>query len=237
MALAAAAGAGSVGVVPGRYILPMRRRSGFRNRRSAGEELAGAIAELEPRDPVVLGLARGGVVVAKPVAHRLHAPLDVFVVRKLGLPSQPELAMGAIAEGGFEWINSSVVNAARVSADELDAVRSRENAELTKRVKRYRGDRPAEGLADRTAILIDDGLATGSTARVAIQAVRSRAESVWFAAPVGAPDTVAALASEVDEIICLLQPSRMMAVGVWYSEFDQVTDDEVVAAMGDPGAR
>lgn len=211
----------------------MRRRSGFSNRTAAGEELALAIADQSPVDPVVLGLARGGVVVAAPIARHLGAPLDVFVVRKLGLPGQPELAMGAMAEGGAEWINQSVVSAARVTEEAFQTVRQRELMELEARVRRYRGEREREAIAGRTAILVDDGLATGATARAAIAAVRPLAERVWFAAPVGAPDTVSSIAELVDEVVCLLQPARMMAVGVWYSDFAQVSDGEVIRTLAD----
>lgn len=209
----------------------VRRRSGFTNRTAAGEELALAIAEASPEDPVVLGLARGGVVVAAPIAQHLDAPLDVFVVRKLGLPGQPELAMGAIAEGGAEWINHSVVRAARVSDEAFQTVRERELVELNARVRRYRGDRDRVTVSGRTAILVDDGLATGATARAAIAAVRPLARRVWFAAPVGAPDTVSSVAESVDEVVVLLQPARMMAVGVWYSDFGQVSDSEVINTL------
>lgn len=209
----------------------MRRRAGFRNRDEAGEQLAELVAEAAPRDPVVLGLVRGGIIVAAPIARRLEAPLDVLVVRKLGLPSQPELAMGAIAEGGQEWINTSVVQAARVSPEQLDQVRRRALAELHARVQRFRGDRARVDLTGRTAILVDDGLATGATARAAIAAVTGEAASVWFAAPVGAPDTVAGISQSADRVLCILQPERMMAVGAWYSQFDQVSDAEVVATL------
>ena len=194
-------------------------RERFTDRRDAGRHLASVLADRPLArtlaDPVVLGLPRGGVPVAAEVALALDAPLDVLVVRKLGLPRQPELAMGAIGERGARVLNHDVLVQGRVSAEELEAVERRERAELEARLRRFRGAGAPVGLAGRTAVIVDDGVATGATARVASLVARELgAASVVLAMPVGAPDSVAELAAmpEVDEVICLWAPPGFMSV-------------------------
>jgi putative phosphoribosyl transferase len=208
----------------------MTQRS-FDDRHDAGRRLAQALMERGPwADAVVLGLPRGGVPVAAEVARALGAPLDVIIVRKLGLPRQPEVAMGAIGEGGTRVTNEDVLRFGGVTDGDVRDVERRERAELASRVTRFRGGRPALGLADRTAIIVDDGIATGATAKVACLVARaSGAASVVLAAPVGAPDAVADLAASpaVDQVVCLHVPPHFMAVGLHYVDFRQTTDAEV----------
>jgi len=176
----------------------------------------------------VLALPRGGVPVAFEVAQALHAPLDVFIVRKLGVPGHEELAMGAMASGGALVLNTEVVEQLRIPQSAIDAAIQREAEELRRREMLYRNDRPLTELKSRIVILVDDGLATGSTMRAAIAAIRQHeASRIIVAVPVGAPDTVASLAKEADEIVCPLTPPRFQAVGQWYSHFEQTTDEEV----------
>ncbi len=202
----------------------------FRNRTEAGRRLAEAFANRAPARPVVLGLPRGGVPVAAELARRLAAPLDVLVVRKLGLPRRPEVAMGAIGEGGARVLNDDVLAVGAVSSEELATVEHRERAELELRVERFRGNAPPVDLAGRTAIIVDDGVATGATARVACIIARELgAATVVLATPVGAPDSIGELAAmpEVDEVVCLSAPDDFMAVGLHYVDFRQTSDAEV----------
>ena len=215
-------------------------RERFTDRRDAGRHLATELADRRLdrtlADPVVLGLPRGGVPVAAEVALALDAPLDVLVVRKLGLPRQPELAMGAIGERGARVLNDDVLVQGRISAEELAAVEGRERAELEARLRRFRGAAPPVDLAGRTAVIVDDGVATGATARVASLVARELgAASVVLAMPVGAPDSVADLAAmpQVDEVVCLWAPPGFMAVGMHYLDFRQTTDAEVQAILED----
>jgi putative phosphoribosyl transferase len=201
----------------------------YRDRRQAGVELAARLDHLSRRnDVVVLALPRGGVPVAYEVARALDVPLDVFVVRKLGLPAHRELAMGAIASGGVRVLNADVVNWYGVPDDVIDEVSRQEQIELERRERAYRdGHEPIE-LRNRVVVLIDDGLATGSTMRAAVQAVRARGPArVVVAVPVGAPDTCREFAGIADEIVCARAPDRFSAVGQWYLEFSQTTDEEV----------
>jgi putative phosphoribosyl transferase len=205
----------------------------FRDRRDAGRRLATLLAHVRGDAPIVLGLPRGGVPVAAEVAGALGAPLDVVLVRKLGTPGQPELAMGAIGEGGVRVVNDAVVRSAQVSDAELAAVEQRERVELERRAVRYREGRAPIPLDGRTVVVVDDGLATGSTARAALAVVRAHgARRIVLAVPVAPPETVAALSGLADEIVCLEQPSHMWAVGQWYEDFRATTDDEVVALLG-----
>ena len=199
----------------------------FRNRRQAGRVLAERLAHYRGRpDLLVLALPRGGVAVGFEVAHALHAPLDVFVVRKLGFPGQEEYAMGAIASGGVTVMNP--VPGLAVSADELAAVVAREQDELVRRERLYRGDRPAVAIRGRTVIVVDDGVATGSTMRAAVRAIqRQQPVHLTVAVPVGAADTCAQLAQEADEVVCVAMPQPFRAVGLWYDSFPQAGDDEV----------
>ena len=199
----------------------------FRDRRQAGRALAERLMQYHGRpDLLVLALPRGGVAVGFEVAHALHAPLDVFVVRKLGFPGHEEYAMGAIASGGVRVMNPD--SGISVSAEELAAVVAREQDELVRRERLYRGDRPAVSVQGRTVIVVDDGLATGSTMRAAVLAIRKQGPAhLTVAVPVGAPDTCRQLAAEADEVVCAAMPEPFRAVGLWYEDFPHATDDEV----------
>jgi putative phosphoribosyl transferase len=201
----------------------------FDDRSEAGRRLAESLLQYAGRpDLVVLGLPRGGVPVAYEVAKRLSAPLDVFVVRKLGVPGHEELAMGAIASGGVRVLNRDVVLGARLSQADVDQVAARELETLRSKEEKYRGDRPARELKGVSAILVDDGLATGASMRAAIEALRWRqVASIVVAVPVAPRETCAALASEVDEIVCALEPDPFTAVGLWYRDFSPVSDGTV----------
>ena len=206
----------------------------FRDRADAGRQLAARLGHLRGRDVVVLGLPRGGVPVAAEVARALGAPLDVVLVRKLGLPQQPELAMGAVGEGGVVVRVDEVVRAGGVLPAVFAGVEGRERAELTRRLGHLRAVRPGVPLAGRTAVVVDDGIATGSTARAACAVVRAQgAARVVLAAPVVACDTAGTLAAEVDELAYVLSPQRFGAVGRHYADFSQTGDDEVVELLRD----
>lgn len=181
---------------------------------------------------VVLGLPRGGIPVAHEVAKALTAPLDVFVVRKLGAPLQPELAMGAIASGGVRVLNAEVIRILDIPQETIEQVTRREQQELERRERAYRDGRPRVALANHQVILVDDGLATGSTMRAAVAAVRDLHPSrVIVAVPVGAPETCRELATIADEVVCVEMPVPLEAVGTWYRDFSQTTDDEVRDAL------
>lgn len=211
--------------------------SRFADRRDAGRQLAAVVRALAPADAVVLGLPRGGVPVADEVARAIDAPLDVLVVRKLGLPSRPEVAMGAIGEEGAEVVDDGIVGRGGVTPDEFAAVLSRERAELESRVRRFRGDRPPLPLAGRTALIVDDGVATGATARVACRVARARgAARVVLAVPVGSPRAIGTIA-EADEVICVEAPPGFMSVGMQYRDFRQTRDDEVAEILAAARAR
>jgi len=201
----------------------------FRDRQDAGVVLAAQLTRFAD-DPsvVVLGLPRGGVPVAYEVARALHAPLDVFVVRKLGVPGQRELAMGAIASGGVRVLNPEVVNGLGIPQRMIDAVADQEHKELERQQRAYRGDGPFPDLKGRTVIVVDDGLATGSTMRAAVKALRlMEPRRIVVAAPVAAAETCRSLAQEADEVVCVNTPEAFHAVSLWYEEFKQTTDDEV----------
>jgi putative phosphoribosyl transferase len=201
----------------------------FADRAEAGRRLAERLQRFGDDDVVVLGLPRGGVPVAFEVARALGAPLDVIVVRKLGLPFQRELAMGAIGEGGARVVDRALVRRALVSDEELAAVEARERAELARRARRFRGDRMPVPLAGRTAIVVDDGVATGSTARAACQVARAQgAARVVLAVPVGPPETIDELSAVADEVVCLETHRLFMAIGRFYADFTQTPDEEVV---------
>jgi putative phosphoribosyl transferase len=201
----------------------------FANRADAGRRLAERLGAYAGRDDViVLGLPRGGVPVAAEVARSLHAPFDVCVVRKLGVPGDEELALGAIAAGGVLVLNDRVVADLHLSDQAIADVAAVELAELHRREQAYRGERPPVDVAGRTVLVIDDGLATGATMRAAVRAVRMRAPArVVVAVPVAAAGTCAALGPEVDEVVCALRPSDFRSVGGWYDDFSATTDDEV----------
>ncbi len=213
----------------------------FRNRSDAGRRLANRLQFLRGEDVVVLGLPRGGVPVAAAVARALDAPLDVILVRKLGVPAQPELGLGAIGESGARVINPEVVRYAHVSEQQIAQVEDKERAELQRRAQRFRGDAPHVPLAGRTAVIVDDGIATGSTARAACQVARALgAATVVLAVPVAPPSADGALRGDADEVICLEMPERFLAIGEWYEDFAQTSDEEVEAllraARAGPGA-
>ena len=205
----------------------------FRDRTDAGRQLAEELKQrLGHEDVVVLGLPRGGVPVAFEVARELDAPLDVIVVRKLGVPYQPELGMGAIGEDGVRVLNDQVLAMARIGEDEVAAVEQSERAELERRAARFRGDRPRASFVGRTAVVVDDGIATGSTARAACQVVRAHGASrVILAVPVAPRSSLALLAETADELVCLATPEPFFAVGQFYRNFSQTSDEEVVELL------
>ncbi len=204
----------------------------FLDRHDAGRRLGGALAAAgfdRDGDLIILALPRGGVPVGYEVARRLDAPLDVFLVRKLGVPGHEELAMGAIASGGVIVLNDDVLRHARVGQADIDRVARAEAAELARRERAYRGDRAAPpGVDGKTAILIDDGLATGASMRAAAEAVRRlNPKKVVVAVPVAAPETCAHFRARVDDVVCAVTPQPFAAVGMWYEDFSQTSDDEV----------
>lgn len=205
----------------------------FVDRRDAGLRLGERLRGLPgTEDAVVLGLPRGGVPVAFQVARALGAPLDVIVVRKLGVPYQPELGFGAIGEGGVRVVNPDVVRLANITRAEMAEVERRERAELERRARRFRGGREPVDLAGRTVIVVDDGIATGGTARAACQVARAHGASrVVLAVPVGAPETIASLRRDADEVVCLDTPDHFYAIGAWYDDFTQTSDEDVVDCL------
>lgn len=208
----------------------------YRDRADAGRVLAGALGHLAGRDDVVvLALPRGGVPVAAEVARALGAPLDVLLVRKLGVPGQAELAMGAIATGGVRVLNPSVLEPLHIPADDVERVAAREGVELARREQAYRPGRPPLEVAGRVVVVVDDGLATGSTMRAAVAAVRAMAPArVVVAVPVGSPETCQDLAAEADEVVCVRAPMGFRAVGEWYEDFTETTDDDIRALLARP---
>jgi putative phosphoribosyl transferase len=201
----------------------------FRDRTDAGQHLAASLAKYANRsDVLVLALPRGGVPVAYEVAKQLGAPLDVFLVRKLGVPGHEELAMGAIATGGVRVINEDIVRYLKIPGEVIDAVAESEAQELERREHAYRNDRPPPDVKGRVVILIDDGLATGSTMRAAAAALRKQNPArIVVAVPVSSPETCDEFRSEVDEIVCAVTPEPFRGVGMWYEDFSQTTDEEV----------
>ena len=206
----------------------------FEDRRDAGRRLADQLGHYAGReDVVVLGLPRGGVPVAFEVARALDARLDVFLVRKLGVPGHEELAMGAIASGGVRVLNADVISGAGLSEAQIEAVSLRELEQLERQERAYRGDRAPIDVTSRTAILVDDGLATGATMRAAVAALRDRgAGAIVVAVPTAPSETCAALRREVDEVVCAHTPNPFMAVGLWYRDFAPVGDQEVADLLG-----
>lgn len=206
---------------------------GFRDRADAGRVLAARLGHLAGRgDVLVLALPRGGVPVAYEVGRALGAPLDVLLVRKLGVPGHPELAMGAIAGGGVRVLNRAVIEALAIAPQTVHEVAVREEAELARREQAYRGGRPPLEVAGRIALVVDDGLATGSTMRAAVAGLRTQCPArVVVAVPVGARETCHELAGEADEVVCARMPASFQAVGQWYDDFSQTTDDDIRALL------
>jgi putative phosphoribosyl transferase len=215
----------------GAFVSPFRDKSiePLQNRVEAGQKLAAQLSVYSNRpDVLVLGLPRGGVPVAYEIAQALHVPLDIILVRKLGVPGHKELAMGAIASGGIRILNEDVVWGLGVPDQVIDSVAAKEEQELERREQTYRRDRPRLDVRDKTIILVDDGIATGATLRSAIAALRTqRPQRIVVAVGVAPAETCRALEAEVDEVVCLLQPDPFWAVGVWYDEFGAVSDQEV----------
>lgn len=211
----------------------------FTNRADAGRQLAGWLSAYAGRaDVVVLALPRGGVPVAAEVAARLGAPLDVFLVRKLGVPGHPELAMGAIAEGGVTVVSSGILAELGIPRTALDQVAARERLELERRDVQYRGGRERPSVRDKVVILIDDGLATGATMEAAVMALREHHPArIVVATPVGAREACERLSQIADEVVCALIPASFVAVGQWYQDFGQTSDDEVKALVDQAGVR
>ncbi|MFE5405495.1 phosphoribosyltransferase [Streptomyces sp. NPDC056580] len=208
----------------------------FRDRAEAGRALARPLGDLRDRgelpDPVVLALPRGGIAVAVPVARALGAPLDVLVVRKIGAPHHEEFAVGALAAGDPPLFDAATLGRLGLSEERLAPVVERERRELARRERRYRGDRPPPELRGRTVIVVDDGLATGATARAALRHVRRREPArLVLAVPVGAPDSLDSLAAEADTIVCPHRPAAFWAVGQFYDDFGQLTDADVLDAL------
>ncbi len=205
----------------------------FRDRREAGRLLAAKLSTYAGKpDIVVLGLPRGGVPVAFEVARALAAPLDVFLVRKLGVPGHEELAMGAVASGGVLVLNDDVIARLGIAPEEIDAVAAKETAELARREQLYRSGRTSPEFSGRTVILVDDGLATGATMRAAITALRQSGPArIVVAVPTAAPDICEEFKKQADEIVCYMTPAPFLAVGRWYEDFGQTTDDEVCALL------
>jgi len=210
------------------------RQESYRDRRHAGVELAARLGHFRGRNAVVLALPRGGVPVAYEVARAIDAPLDIFVVRKLGMPGHPEFAMGAIASGGIRIVNQDVVAWYGIPDEIIDGIAHQEQRELVRREREYRQGRPLVELSGRIVLLVDDGLATGSTMKAAVQAVRAHGPSrIVVAVPVGSPDTCRDFAEVADEIVCARAPEYFSAVGQWYHDFSQTTDDEVRRLLQD----
>jgi predicted phosphoribosyltransferase len=221
-------------------ILPVSSHRRFKNREEAGRLLGEEVARRigKPTDVTVLGLPRGGVPVAYGVAQALGAPLDVFVVRKLGLPGHEELAMGAIASGGVRVLNEDVLRQVPLRPEVIDGVAEREQRELERRERSYRGERPPLEVRERTVIVVDDGLATGSTMRAAVRALRTmKPRALIVAVPVGARPTCEELRAEADDVLCLATPYPFQAVGLWYEDFEQTADEEVHELLERAGVR
>ena len=204
----------------------------FHNRVDAGNQLASELKKFSIENPLVIALPRGGVPVGKAIADRLHAPLDVLIVRKIGYPSQPELGVGAITEGGLTLFNEQLMRQLHLKKEMLTETIQRETKEIHRRVASYRGGRPSPMVKNRNVVLVDDGLATGFTAAAAAKYLKENgAKSVVLAIPVGAHDSVKLLETYVDQVICLQKPEPFFGVGMWYEDFNQTSDQEVSSIL------
>jgi putative phosphoribosyl transferase len=204
----------------------------FEDREDAGRRLAERLVRYRDEHPIIFALPRGGVPVGYEIAHALDAPLDVFVARKLGAPGQPEFGIGAVAPGGVRVLNEDVVQRLGIPDDYLERITERETEEVERRVRHFRGERPEPAVGDRTVILVDDGLATGVTARAAVKALREREpRRLILAVPVCAAQTAELLGPEVDELICLEALPDLGAIGFWYRDFSQTSDEEVIELL------
>jgi len=205
---------------------------GFRDRAEAGRQLGAALMAYRDRDPLIIGLPRGGVVVAAEVAKSLEADLDILVVRKLGAPGQPELGLGAIAEGGVLLLNKPLMRQVRITKEQLQSTIDAENEELKRRMEAYRGDKEPIEVEDRLVILVDDGLATGGTVRAAAGALQHLgASQPVLAVPVASPRTIEELQPLFGEVVCLESPMQFFSIGQFYEDFSQTTDEEVISLL------
>jgi predicted phosphoribosyltransferase len=211
----------------------------FEDRRDAGRKLGSALmSHVENENSIILALPRGGVPVAYEAARELGVPMDILLVRKLGVPGQEELAMGAIGSGGIQVLNKSLINMLGIPEESIDAVAKREDQEMKRSERIYRGNNPALGVEGKTVIIVDDGLATGATMRAAAEALRARNPvKIIVAAPVASPDTCEALNVVADEVVCLQTPQPFSSVGQWYKNFDQTSDQEVTALLNKSNER
>lgn len=204
----------------------------FRDRRDAGRQLGARLRGLEMAHPIVIALPRGGIEVGYEVARALNAPLDVWVVRKVGVPWHPELGLGAVAEGGYTYLATGMLAALGLSEGDLSAVIEKERVEVEERVRIFRGDRARPNLAGRSVLLVDDGIATGGTVRAAVHSMRTQSpKRLVLAVPVVSAEALEELAPEVDDIVCLLAPTSLHAIGLWYQDFRQVPNEEVVRLL------
>lgn len=208
----------------------------FRNRVDAGRRLAAKLGGYAPDHPIVLALPRGGVPVGLEVARELSAPLDVWVVRKIGAPSHPELGVGAVTEDGHVYLSRDMLRYLGLSDAALLGAIEVKRREVEERVRKFRGDRPRPVLRDRTVIVVDDGIATGGTVRAVIESIRAeRPKVLVLAVPVGAPDAIRTLQPEVDQLVCLLVPEHLYGISQWYDDFEQLSDDEVALMLAEQG--
>ena len=204
----------------------------FKNRREAGQQLAQRLIHYREEKPIILALPRGGVVVGFEIAQALEAPLDIIIARKIGAPSQPELGIGAVAPGGIRILDEHAVRVLGISEEQIDHITAQELKEMHRRLNLYRGNRPFPEILDSTLILVDDGIATGVTARAAIQSIRrQKPNRIILAVPVAPPETVTKLGAQVDEVVCIITPPDMRAISLWYDNFQQTTDEEVIALL------
>lgn len=207
-------------------------RTRFVDREEAGRALAAELMEYAQEQPIVLALPRGGVPVGYEIARALSAPLDIWVVRKIGVPWHPELGVGAVAEGGQVHISQDIVAHVGLSQADLEKATELKKREVEERVRKFRGDRPRPSLKDRTVLLVDDGIATGGTVHAAIRSIRAeKPKKLVLAVPVAAPDTLEELGPLVDRVVCLLAPVSLHAIGLWYQDFTQVPDEEVIRLL------